>query len=555
MNWKYYKSKFEYEEIFQDYYWSWAGHKNFAYDLVRNTKPEVIVELGTHKGTSFFSFCQAAKDGKIRTKLYAVDTWKGDKHTGFYDDSIFQAVSDIMSSYYKKINANLMRMTFDEALPSFPDASIDILHIDGLHTYKAVKHDFDTWLPKVKNDGIILFHDIAVTQFKDFAVDKIWNELKKSNKTLEFHHSGGLGVLFKDANKFSRLEHFQKDWRAYYAALAAEKLLAYKQEEQLKKDFTFDQYGRYAIIRDIINANKEENRKFEILDVGGGGNIMKKFLPNDNVFYLQPSGDIQDDNYIKGDGCDMPLGDNSFDWVVSADTFEHIPKEGREIFLEENMRVAKLAVILAAPFFSPEVYQAEVRANESHKILFGEDHFCLKEHIENVLPKEKIVVKAIKDKNYAFQKISHNNLLLWELYIGSVVNFTGWNRDFLKEELEDLNLFYNTKIFPCDFCEPAYRKIYFIKKDKKLNDLKINTASLSTSIFLEAIQKWVDFVNKVNKKYDLVKQKKVEEISETLLERSKLFQQKDQEVNFMKSSKFWKLRNAYMKLKKIFSRQ
>ena len=215
-DWKYFIPRFEYEKEFQDITWPWVGHRYFAYDLVRNIKPKKIVELGTHKGTSFFSFCQAVKDEALDTEINAIDTWQGDKHAGFYGDDIYKFVQKIVNKLYSNVKIKLIRKTFDDAIFEFKDESIDILHIDGLHTYEAVKHDFENWLVKVKKNGIVLFHDIKVGE-SDFGVCKLWEELKQKYQTIEFHHSFGLGVLFKNkgdnSNKITRL---QKELQMHY---------------------------------------------------------------------------------------------------------------------------------------------------------------------------------------------------------------------------------------------------------------------------------------------------------------------------------------------------
>ncbi|MFZ5391918.1 MAG: class I SAM-dependent methyltransferase [Patescibacteria group bacterium] len=195
MNWRLYHPIFEYQQILNQPSYPWLGHIYFAYDLVANIKPKVIVELGVARGISFFSFCQAIKDLKLKTKIYGIDTWQGDKHTGQYDQKIFSQVKNINSTYYPKLNTSLLKQTFDKVVPKFADSGIDLLHIDGYHTYEAVAHDYQTWLPKMSANGIILFHDI-VEKRSDFGVYKLWKILQKKYSTYQFSHSHGLGVVF-----------------------------------------------------------------------------------------------------------------------------------------------------------------------------------------------------------------------------------------------------------------------------------------------------------------------------------------------------------------------
>jgi len=216
MKWVYHEPKFEYENVFNDIGWPWAGHKYFAYDLVANLEPKRIVELGTHKGTSLFSFCQAAMDYSLGTEIVAVDTWKGDDQAGFYDEGIFREVLDLKNTFYLKVNVKLSRKLFDEAVFDFENSSIDLLHIDGLHTYEAVKHDFENWLPKVNDDGIVIFHDIEVGE-GHFGVYKFWESLKEQYCTIEFYHSFGLGVLFINTEIGRDLLVFQKEWQMHYS--------------------------------------------------------------------------------------------------------------------------------------------------------------------------------------------------------------------------------------------------------------------------------------------------------------------------------------------------
>lgn len=172
---------------------NWAGHVSFAAWLVARQQPAMLVELGTHNGFSYSAFCQAVQEQGGNTRCHAVDTWEGDEHSGYYGNHVYQDFKHWHDARYSAFST-LHRTTFDQAVAAFAVGSIDLLHIDGLHTYESVRHDFYTWLPKLSSRAVVLFHDTQVMQ-AGFGVREFWQEISMEYPHFAFTHCNGLGVL------------------------------------------------------------------------------------------------------------------------------------------------------------------------------------------------------------------------------------------------------------------------------------------------------------------------------------------------------------------------
>ena len=165
---------------------AWSGHRDFANWLVEHVKPETTVELGVDYGFSLFSFAEP-RIGQV----YGIDLFTGDEHSGAKNASVqHKSVLDFVAANNLD-HVHVLRQDFNEAADSWLHA-IDILHIDGLHTYDAVRNDFYTWSPFMKPDGVILMHDVCAWP----GVHQLYNELEIPK--IYFEHSAGLGVLCKN---------------------------------------------------------------------------------------------------------------------------------------------------------------------------------------------------------------------------------------------------------------------------------------------------------------------------------------------------------------------
>lgn len=172
---------------------AWLEHIPFAFWLISQQRPSLLVELGTHYGASYFAFCQAIETLSLDARCYAVDTWRGDEHAGFYGEDVYASVSARNDALYSRF-LSLIRASFSDTARYFEDSSIDLLHLDGLHTEEAARNDIETWLPKLSDRAVLLLHDTNVRE-RNFGVANVLLELRQRYPAFEFAHGHGLAVV------------------------------------------------------------------------------------------------------------------------------------------------------------------------------------------------------------------------------------------------------------------------------------------------------------------------------------------------------------------------
>lgn len=141
----------------------WFAYQNVYRLMVDKCEPNgTIVELGAWKGRSSAFLVVEAKNKSPNISINIIDTWLGsEEHTDEMKYNLYEKFKSNMGrldGLYKE-----HRMTTDEAVSLFEDASLDGVFIDADHSYEAVKKDIANWMPKVRKGGILAGHDYIQT--------------------------------------------------------------------------------------------------------------------------------------------------------------------------------------------------------------------------------------------------------------------------------------------------------------------------------------------------------------------------------------------------------
>lgn len=178
---------------------------------ISRRRPKVVVEIGSARGGTFWALSQVTHDHGHMVTIdipggSVIDRYakSGEDRYGYRDRNVFKQYvkpTQQLSVIDMDSHQQSTLVTLTHALKG---RKIDVLFIDGDHTYQGVRQDYEMYSPLVREGGLIAFHDVIVQNDPRAQVHKLWGDLKrKATWTREWVGSdnwglgnwGGIGVI------------------------------------------------------------------------------------------------------------------------------------------------------------------------------------------------------------------------------------------------------------------------------------------------------------------------------------------------------------------------
>lgn len=163
------------------------------FDMVAQQKPKRLMEIGTAKGGALYLWCQAADK---QAKIVSIDLPDGEFGGGYPSCKIpfYQSFCQEGQELHLLRADSHKLETIRQAEEIFAGEKLDVLFIDGDHTYEGVKKDFEGYRHLVKPGGMIAPHDILPRpDLPEIQVDRFWKEIKDQYSSVEIIGEEGSG--------------------------------------------------------------------------------------------------------------------------------------------------------------------------------------------------------------------------------------------------------------------------------------------------------------------------------------------------------------------------
>lgn len=177
------------EHFYQDIpgFFDFAGFYKEAVEQAPDGAKFVEVGAFLGKSTAFLAV-EIVNSGK-KIELHVVDTWApaaSDATCTLYGNLFERFCAKIDRPEFKGI-VNIHRMYSHQAARRFEDGSLDLVWLDGDHSYRAVRLDIDSWHRKLKKPGALRaggvlaghdYYELGVRQAVDERFENVEQRLE-----------------------------------------------------------------------------------------------------------------------------------------------------------------------------------------------------------------------------------------------------------------------------------------------------------------------------------------------------------------------------------------
>ena len=164
--------------------------------LVRELRPQRVLEIGTSGGGTFYLWTRLAGDEATLISVDLPPSWALDDPKEALKRALFQSFQRGRQALHFVRRDSHLAETQNEVLAILAGTPLDFLFIDGDHSYEGVRRDFLDYGPMVRPGGLVAFHDILPhSEGLGGEVPRFWAEIRKGGiELVEDRQQDGFGI-------------------------------------------------------------------------------------------------------------------------------------------------------------------------------------------------------------------------------------------------------------------------------------------------------------------------------------------------------------------------